>query len=129
MSAQGFRGLSMENLVYSRHNPARDVSNSTGPQGDILADSSTRFKIGVFGIGYVGTVSAACLARDGHEVVAVDVNQDKVDILNQGLSPIIEPRLSESIRAVVRAGRLKATTDPLAAVSLTDISLICVGTP
>src|SRR5258706_9179095 len=123
-----FEGLSMENLVYRRLNPARDVPNSTGPQGDILADSSTRLKIGIFGIGYVGTVSAACLARDGHEVVAVDVNQDKVDILNQGLSPLIEPRLSESIPAVARAGRLKATTDPLAAVSSTDISLICVAT-
>ena len=74
-------------------------------------------------------MSAACLARDGHDVVAVDVNQDKVDILNRGLSPIVEPKLSESIRAVVRAGRLKATTDPFAAISSTDISLVCVGTP
>ncbi len=87
------------------------------------------FKISVFGIGYVGAVSAACLARDGHEVVAVDVNQDKVDIVNQGLSPIVEPRLSESILAAVRAGRLKATTDSAAAVLSTDISFICVGTP
>jgi GDP-mannose 6-dehydrogenase len=119
----------MEGLVYSRFNSARDSSNSAAPQEKTLVDNSTKFKISVFGIGYVGTVSAACLARDGHEVVAVDVNQDKVDILNRGLSPIVEPRLSESILAVVRAGRLKATTDPLAAVSSTDISLICVGTP
>ncbi|MCK1295179.1 UDP-glucose/GDP-mannose dehydrogenase family protein [Bradyrhizobium sp. 30] len=90
---------------------------------------SAKFRICVFGIGYVGTVSAACLARDGHDVVAVDVNQDKVDLLNRGLPPIVEPKLAERIRSVVRAGRLKATTDSLAAVSSTDISLVCVGTP
>jgi GDP-mannose 6-dehydrogenase len=118
----------MESLVYSRLNSARDSSNSADQEKTSL-DNSIKFKISVFGIGYVGTVSAACLARDGHEVVAVDVNQDKVDILNRGLSPIVEPRLSESILAGVRAGRLKATTDPLAAISSTDISLICVGTP
>jgi GDP-mannose 6-dehydrogenase len=119
----------MDSLVYNQLNSARDSSNSADPQEKTLLDNSTKFKISVFGIGYVGTVSAACLARDGHEVVAVDVNQDKVDILNRGLSPIVESRLSESILAVVRAGRLKATTDPLAAISSTDISLICVGTP
>jgi GDP-mannose 6-dehydrogenase len=125
---KAFARLNMETLVYSRFNSARDSSNSVDPQKTLL-DNPTKFKISVFGIGYVGTVSAACLARDGHQVVAVDVNQDKVDILNRGLSPIVEPRLSESIHAVVRAGRLKATTDLLAAVSSTDISLICVGTP
>jgi GDP-mannose 6-dehydrogenase len=120
----------MESLVYSPVNPVRDSSSSTGPREEnALSDKSPKFKISVFGIGYVGTVSAACLARDGHEVVAVDVNQGKVDILNRGLSPIVEPRLGESILAGVRAGRLKATTDPSAAVSSTDISLICVGTP
>jgi len=92
-------------------------------------DSASKFRICVFGIGYVGTVSAACLARDGHDVVAVDVNQDKVDLLNRGLPPIVEPKLAERVRSVVRAGRLRATTDPMAAVSSTDISLVCVGTP
>jgi GDP-mannose 6-dehydrogenase len=119
----------MESLIYDPVKPARHIPDFTDPQENTLSDRSTRFKISVFGIGYVGTVSAACLARDGHEVVAVDVNDDKVDILNRGLSPIVEPRLSESILAGVRAGQLKATTDPLAAVSSTDISLICVGTP
>src|SRR4051812_11849585 len=119
----------MESLTYSRLNQAGDTANSTGPLETAVSDSSTKFRISVFGIGYVGTVSAACLARDGHDVMAVDVNQDKVDTLNQGLSPIIEPRLSESIRAGVRAGRLKATTDATAAISSTDISFVCVGTP
>jgi GDP-mannose 6-dehydrogenase len=121
--------LEMESLVYSRSSTARDRSKSAKDQQTTRLDSPTKFKISVFGIGYVGTVSAACLARDGHDVVAVDVNQDKVDILNSGLSPVVEPKLTESIRAVVRAGRLKATTDSLAAVSSTDISLVCVGTP
>lgn len=119
----------MESLIYSQVKTAPNLADVADPQENILSDSATKLRISVFGIGYVGTVSAACLARDGHEVVAVDVNQDKVDILSEGLSPIVEPRLSESIAAVVNAGRLKATTDPLAAVSSTDVSLICVGTP
>ncbi|MGV7218140.1 nucleotide sugar dehydrogenase [Bradyrhizobium sp. UFLA05-112] len=119
----------MEGLIYSQVKTAQDIAGFVDPQENILSDSSAKLKISVFGIGYVGTVSAACLARDGHEVVAVDVNQEKVDILNEGLSPIVEPRLSENIDAVVRTGRLKATTDPLAAVLSTDVSLICVGTP
>ncbi|MDA9409917.1 GDP-mannose dehydrogenase [Bradyrhizobium sp. CCBAU 45384] len=85
--------------------------------------------MGVFGIGYVGTVSAACLARDGHQVVAVDVNEQKIDVINQGLSPIVEPKLNESVLAAVRSGRLKATSDASAAISSTDISFVCVGTP
>jgi GDP-mannose 6-dehydrogenase len=124
-----FDGLEVEGLVYSRSNSTRDRSDSAKRQAKPRLNRSAKFKIGVFGIGYVGTVSAACLARDGHDVVAVDVNPDKVDTLNRGLSPIVEPKLTESIRAGVRGGRLKATTDPLAAVSSTDISLVCVGTP
>ena len=119
----------MENLLYSPVSAAREISSSGGLQEKSLSDKSAKFKIAVFGIGYVGSVSAACLARDGHEVVAVDVNEDKVDILNRGLSPIVEPRLTESVMAGVRAGRLRATTDAAAAVLSTDISLICVGTP
>src|SRR3954447_22231102 len=107
----------MESLIYSAVNPAGDASSFPGPQEHSSSGGSTKFKISVFGIGYVGTVSAACLARDGHQVVAVDVNRHKVDILNQSLSPIVEPGLGASIRAVVRAGRLKATDDPFAAVS------------
>src|SRR3954447_22935256 len=110
--------------VYSRLNSARDSSNSADPRQETLLDNSTKFKISVFGIGYVGTVSAACLARDGHEVVPGDVNQDKVDILNRGQSPIVQPGAGEGIHAVVHDGRLKATTDPLAAVPSTDISLV-----
>jgi GDP-mannose 6-dehydrogenase len=119
----------MESLVHTRSNPTRDTSRYIGAQDIVLSNSPTSFKISVFGIGYVGSVSAACLARDGHNVVAVDINQDKVDNLNRGLSPIIEPRLSDSILSVVRAGRLKATADAAAAIASTDISFVCVGTP
>jgi len=119
----------MEGLVYSWSEPTRDASRCIGAQEIAPLSDSANLRISVFGIGYVGSVSAACLARDGHEVVAVDVNQDKVDIVNRGLSPITEPGLGESILSVVRAGRLKATTDAAAAILSTDVSLICVGTP
>jgi len=86
-------------------------------------------RISIFGIGYVGCVSAACLARAGHEVVGVDVNPTKVEIINSGASPIVEPGINELIADVVKAGNLSATTDTPHAVNSTDVSLICVGTP
>lgn len=86
-------------------------------------------KISIFGIGYVGCVSAACLARAGHEVVGVDVNSTKVEIINSGASPIVEPGINDLIADVVKAGKLRATTDVMQAVAATEISLICVGTP
>jgi len=86
-------------------------------------------RISVFGIGYVGTVTGACLARDGHDVLAVDINATKVDILNAGCSPIVEPGLDELIDAGVRMKRLAATTNADEAIAATDISLVCVGTP
>jgi GDP-mannose 6-dehydrogenase len=86
-------------------------------------------KIGVFGLGYVGVVSAACLARDGHSVVGVDPNAVKVDFLRQGKSPIVEPGLEDLITSTVAAGRLVAGAEHAAAVSQCDILLVCVGTP
>jgi len=86
-------------------------------------------RISVFGLGYVGAVSAACLAADGHTVVGVDTNPDKVDLLNEGRSPVVEAGLVELIEEGVRAGRLRATTDCDAAVGNTDLAFVCVGTP
>jgi len=86
-------------------------------------------KISIFGIGYVGCVSAACFAHAGHDVIGVDVNPTKVDIINSGKSPIVEPQMNELIHDVVRSGKLRATTDSLEAVQASDISLVCVGTP
>src|SRR3989441_1408659 len=86
-------------------------------------------KISVLGLGYVGTVSATCLAQEGHEVIGVDTGQLKVDLINAGRSPVIEKDLGEIIGRQVAAGRLSATTDVTAAIRYTDLSLICVGTP
>jgi GDP-mannose 6-dehydrogenase len=86
-------------------------------------------RISVFGLGYVGAVSAACLAADGHTVVGVDNNPVKADLLNQGRSPVIEAGLGELIAEGVRAGRLRATTDCDEAVAGTDLAFVCVGTP
>ena len=85
--------------------------------------------LAVFGLGYVGTVSAACLASRGNHVVGVDINPDKVDMFNGGRSPVVEERIGELIEAQVRAGSLRATTQAAEAVASTDMALICVGTP
>ena len=86
-------------------------------------------KLSVFGLGYVGCVSAACLAEEGNEVIGVDVNPTKVEIINKGKSPIIEEGINELMAKVVKAGRLSATTDSERAVNESDLSLVCVGTP
>ncbi|MDQ3652204.1 MAG: UDP-glucose/GDP-mannose dehydrogenase family protein [Acidobacteriota bacterium] len=86
-------------------------------------------KISIFGLGYVGCVSAACFAKEGHEVTGVDVSPVKVEIINAGRSPIVEAGIGELIGEMVAAGRLRASGDSGAAVRDTEISLICVGTP
>ena len=86
-------------------------------------------RVSVFGLGYIGSVSAASFAADGHDVVGVDVNPVKVESLNEGRSPIVEPGLDELIRSTREDGRLRATTDTAEAVCGTDLSLLCVGTP
>ena len=86
-------------------------------------------KVSVFGLGYVGSVSAASLAADGHEVVGVDVNADKVAAVNAGRSPIVEPGLDDLLAQGASEGRLRATTDTADAVQSTEVSLLCVGTP
>ena len=86
-------------------------------------------KISIFGLGYVGAVSAGCLATDGHEVIGVDPNRTKVELINQGTTPIIEKDIGEMIAATVKSGHLRATADVRDAVFGSDMSLICVGTP
>jgi len=85
--------------------------------------------LSIFGMGYVGVVSGACLARLGHKVVGVDVNLDKVNLINAGRSPIVEPGVPEIIAERVAAGAFSATTDAAAAVAQSEVSFISVGTP
>jgi GDP-mannose 6-dehydrogenase len=80
-------------------------------------------------LGYVGTVSAGCLAYDGHEVTGVDPLPTKVDLINRGQSPIIETDIGEIIAVTAKAGRLRATSDPVQAIRETELSFVCVGTP
>jgi GDP-mannose 6-dehydrogenase len=86
-------------------------------------------KIAVFGLGYVGTVTAAGLASQGHEVCGVDVDAAKVQQIRSGLSPVIEPGIDAIMKDSVASGRLTATTDAAEALERADVSLLCVGTP
>ena len=85
--------------------------------------------ISVFGLGYVGTVTAACLAYRGNNVVGVDLSRKKVEAMNSGNSPIVEPRVSELLAESHTAGRLRATSSVERAVLSSEISFVCVGTP
>lgn len=86
-------------------------------------------RISIFGLGYVGAVSAGCLANDGHTVVGVDPHQAKVDLINEGKTPVIEKDIDELIRKASENALLNATQNVAEAVLQTVISLICVGTP
>jgi GDP-mannose 6-dehydrogenase len=85
--------------------------------------------VSVFGLGYVGCVSAACLAKEGFHVVGVDVAAAKVDMVNRGVSTIVEEGIAELVADMVQAGRLSATTDVRDAVRRSSIAIVCVGTP
>jgi GDP-mannose 6-dehydrogenase len=86
-------------------------------------------RVSVFGLGYVGCVTAACLARAGHEVIGVDVNAEKAAMINSGTPPVVEPGLGDLLPEVVGSGRLRATTAAGEAVEGSEIALLCVGTP
>jgi GDP-mannose 6-dehydrogenase len=86
-------------------------------------------RISVLGMGYVGSVTAACLAQQGHTVFGVDISEEKVGAINQGRAPVIEPKLVDIIHETVERQKLMATTEADKAICETDLSLICVGTP
>ncbi len=86
-------------------------------------------KVSVFGLGYVGAVSCACLPSLGHEVIGVDTNRTKVRMINDGQSPVVEEAINELIEAAVAQGKLRATDDVEFAVHGSDVSLISVATP
>lgn len=86
-------------------------------------------KISIFGLGYVGAVSLACLARDGHEVIGVDIDRSKLDLIAAGKTPVVEEGMVELMQQVAAGGRVQVTTDAQEAVLSSEISLVCVGTP
>lgn len=86
-------------------------------------------RVSIFGLGYVGAVSAACLAKEGHEVIGVDPNETKIDLIQKGQSPIIEESVGEMIADAVEGRTLTLTSDVAYAVANSALSLICVGTP
>jgi GDP-mannose 6-dehydrogenase len=83
-------------------------------------------KINIYGLGYVGCTSAACLANNGHEVTGIDINDMKLRKINQGMSPIVEPGLQEAIQQAIASKRLQTKADH---VGPADVSIVCVGTP
>lgn len=89
----------------------------------------TPMRVSIFGLGYVGSVLAACLSRDGHSVTGVDVNPRKVSAVEEGRSPVDEPGVEQHLAAGVEAGRVRATTDASEAVAETGVSFLTVGTP
>jgi GDP-mannose 6-dehydrogenase len=86
-------------------------------------------KISILGLGYVGAVSMACLARDGHDIIGVDLDPHKLDLIRAGRSPIVEEGIQELTRQVVDAGRVRVSSDVAEAVRNSDLTFICVGTP
>ncbi len=86
-------------------------------------------KISIFGLGYVGAVSMACLARDGHQLVGVDVDPNKLELIRSGRSPIVEEGIQDLTKQVVSDGRVTVTNDAQQAILATELSFVCVGTP
>lgn len=86
-------------------------------------------KISIFGLGYVGAVSLACLARDGHTVIGVDVDPHKLNLIREGRTPVVEEGMVDLMAAVAKSGRVSVTTDAATAIHGSEVSFICVGTP
>ena len=86
-------------------------------------------KISIFGLGYVGTICGACLAKEGHTIIGVDVDASKVAAINSGLAPVVEPELNSLIQKGAQSKRFNATISAAEAVRNSEMSLVCVGTP
>jgi GDP-mannose 6-dehydrogenase len=103
------------------------ASCTSMPNGFVKKEQMMR--VSIFGLGYVGTVSAGCFAKDGHLVVGVDPVPTKLDLIGKGLSPIVEAEIGDIVADAVQSGKLQVTGDPADAIQRTDISIVCVGTP
>lgn len=86
-------------------------------------------KISIFGLGYVGAVSLACLARDGHDVIGVDIDASKLDLISRGHTPVVEEGMVDLMKSAAASGRVRVTQDVTEAVQASEVSLVCVGTP
>jgi GDP-mannose 6-dehydrogenase len=86
-------------------------------------------RISIFGLGYVGAVSLACLVRDGHEIIGVDVDRAKLELISAGTSPVVEEGMVDLMNRAAASGRIRVTVDAAQAVHDSEISLVCVGTP
>ena len=116
-------------LRFSLSSVAEIVAQRSPPTDCLLSRNLMRTKLSVFGLGYVGSVTAACFAREGHDVIGVDLNETKVNAVNSGHSPIAEAGLDHLIRDGVTQHKLRATVDADEAVNGSELSFICVGTP
>jgi GDP-mannose 6-dehydrogenase len=105
---------------------ARHAWENDSPHAQIVAEPH---RISIFGLGYVGAVSLACLARDGHEMTGVDIDSTKLELLRNGQAPIVETGIQELMQAVVRGGSVRVSDNVREAVLSTDVSFVCVGTP
>ena len=124
--AAGDRRARRRRASLCRRRDRRGAGSAARPR---LHRVGRNMRIAVFGLGYVGIVSAACLAERGHEVIGVDPSHDKVAMVAQGRSTIVEERIGDLVAEAVASGRLRATTDAAEAVAASDLALICVGTP
>src|SRR5438128_3586977 len=86
-------------------------------------------KISIFGLGYVGAVSLACLARDGHQVIGADIDPAKLNLIREGKTPVVEEGMVDLMQRVVASGRVTVTSDVRHALANSEISLVCIGTP
>jgi GDP-mannose 6-dehydrogenase len=109
--------------IFEDENGARPLANQR------RAKPAATKRISIFGLGYVGAVSLACLARDGHQVIGCDIDPTKLDLIRSRKSPILEEGIQELMRDVVDSGRVKVTNDAVQAVNDSEVSFICVGTP
>ena len=119
------------------HGDAADSASTTAARhawlhdadGDEIVAPATPRRISIFGLGYVGAVSLACLARDGHEMTGVDIDEAKLEMLRRGQAPIVETGIQELTRSVIRGGKVTVTSSVRDAILATDVSFVCVGTP
>src|SRR6267378_3241927 len=109
--------------------PCMEDCSTAGIADSLIDVHESDMKISIFGLGYVGAVSLACLARDGHSVIGVDIDEAKLALIRAGKTPVVEEGMVDLMACVASSGRVTVTTDVLHAVRETQLSLICVGTP